>query len=79
MEKIAIYLRSKNDVNGNPRRLFLILDEEGIVDIVDERNRGTYALRDEYPEIKYPVVAVDIPPSEYKRLLKEFQTSSRRL
>lgn len=37
---------SKNDVNGNPRRVFVIRDEAGvIVATVDEGYEGRYAVR----------------------------------
>jgi hypothetical protein len=50
----AIKLCAKNDNNGNPRRIFVVLDATGsIVDTIMEGYEGLAALTNKYPEFKY--------------------------
>jgi hypothetical protein len=69
---IAIHLNAGNDRNGNPRRLFLILNEKAtIVRAIDEGYEGTQAL---VPEFASVPVSQQIPTTykEYRYLLKQF-------
>ena len=58
--KVHIVLRAKNDANGNPRRISLLMDQESVVETFDHgysgRPRG-------WPS---PVAEIDISPDEYE-------------
>lgn len=69
------HLRAKLDVNGNPQRLFVLYEIEeselgrGYAKILEVRDEGYAGEPEEfkhYPELP----SVDIPLSEYRRLLK---------
>lgn len=69
---IAIHLRAKNDVNGNPQRCYLILDNDGdAVDAVDEGYMGHGALKRHYADIRVGVT-IEVTPAEYKSWLETF-------
>lgn len=63
--KHILHLRTVNDRNGNPRRLFIVC-ENGVPErVIDEGYKGLPS------ELHgYPIVTIQIPPSEYKRWLK---------
>lgn len=67
---IYLHLATKHDTNGNPRRLFLVLDEDGNpVDAIDEGYAGSRQVYEKYPNIMDgPRIEVTI--SEYKDWLK---------
>jgi hypothetical protein len=70
----AIKLNAGNDRNGNPRRVFVVLDESGnIIEAIDEEYRGTAALFDKYapPDIGYPCEFATTP-KEYRELLRDW-------
>lgn len=74
---IALHLRASNDTNGNPRRLFLILDNDGdAVDAVDEGYSGYGAIARNYPEIKIGAT-IEVTPAEYRSWLKTFDGRAR--
>ncbi len=67
---IYLHLATKHDVNGNPRRLYVILDSDGdVVDVIDEGYAGNSQVRKKYPDA---VVGprIEVPISEYKDWLK---------
>lgn len=73
-EKLALHFNAGNDVNGNPRRLFLVLYVENgdvkVLEAVDEGFHGRGALS---RHGKIPIVGeFRIAPSEYRSLLKRF-------
>ena len=71
---VAIKLCAKNDINGNPRRVFVVLDDMGsLVEAIDEGYNGTAELFAKYPDISkvqgWPIEFATTP-AEYRRLLK---------
>ena len=61
---VHIELRAKNDANGNPRRLSLLIcnnnGEQNVVAVQDHGYRGS-------PRgWGHPACSIDIPPAEYK-------------
>ena len=67
---IAIRLNAGNDVNGNPRRAFVVMDSLGIVEVIDEGYEGYNAVWKEYPDISV-VATFMVKPKEYRDRLKE--------
>ena len=74
---IVIHLRAPNDSNGNPRRLYLIIDpSNGLpIDCIDEGYLGNSAYKSKYPESVYST-QIDIPAKEYRRIRKQFSELS---
>lgn len=67
---IVIHAKTKNDTNGNPRRVFVVLDTYGtIVETIDEGYEGSGALRAGGYD-KLPRFEIETTPSEYKALKK---------
>jgi hypothetical protein len=65
---IAIKIRTKNDTNGNPRRGWIIVDEEGeVVNFIDEGYAGKGALHT-YAHKHYIVEGpeIQVGPGEYR-------------
>jgi hypothetical protein len=69
----VIHVKSPNDSNGNPRRLYLVQKGAEILGAVDEGYNGDRAL-EKYVggAVMRKSISSDIrvPPAEYKRLLK---------
>lgn len=67
---IAIHLNAGNNANGNPRRIYVVLDADAnIVGTVDEGYEGNARLKREYPGVKIgPTFATS--PAEYRDLCK---------
>ena len=68
---IAIRLRAKNDTNGNPRRCYVVFDNQGNkIGACDEGYRGSDSLFTRYPELKTQNIEdFDVTPGEYRRQL----------
>ena len=68
---IAIKLNAGNNTNGNPRRVYVVLEtiNGSIVDTIDEGFMGIVALSRKYPEIPIPPEFYTTP-KEYRELLK---------
>ena len=67
---IYLHWSTKNDVNGNPRRLYMVLDDDGcVVDVINEGYAGNSQVRRKYPDA---VVGprIEVPISEYNDWLK---------
>ena len=73
MKVLILHLIADNDINGNARRLFLILDLEGdIIEAIDEGCFGSAAYSQKYPfRVLLPVIEISV--KEYKRYLKRYQ------
>jgi hypothetical protein len=68
--KVVIRLDAGHDRNGNPRRVFVVLNEHSdIVAAYDEEYRGKGALPEELRGVNYPTLATT--PGEYRQLVKE--------
>jgi len=74
--KTIIRLRTKHDVNGNPRRLFVLLENGNIKNVWDECYLGDLAVPAEYRAL-WSGTTFDITPSQYRALLKQYDTVSR--
>jgi len=66
---VAIRCRAKIDVNGNPRRSYVVMEGGNIVQTIDEEYYGIGALFNQYPELR----GVNVPDfavtaKEYRRL-----------
>jgi len=76
--RFAIYIGTKNDSFGNPRRAFLVneidLSEPKpypyIIDVVEEGYYGKEALTEAYPDLNPPGYMIYTSPSDYKNFLK---------
>lgn len=66
--KIAIHLNAGNDSNGNPRRVFVVLDRSGVVDVINEGYNGDAELRKRHRISSS--ATFDTTPSEYRELVK---------
>lgn len=68
---VAIKLCAPNDRNGNPRRVYVVLDTftGDIIDAIDEGYCGIGGLHKEYPDIPSPPEFYTTP-AEYRSLLK---------
>lgn len=63
-----LHMRTTNDTNGNPRRLFVEIDKGDVVNVVDEGYEGEApARRAGMPKGYYPPT-FDITPKEYHAL-----------
>lgn len=58
--KVHIVLRAKNDANGNPRRISLLMDQESVIKTFDHGYSGPPR---DWPS---PVAEIDVSPAEYK-------------
>jgi hypothetical protein len=78
MKVLILHLIADNDINGNARRLFLILDLNGdIIEAIDEDCLGPAAYSQKYPyRISLPVIEISV--KEYKRYLKRYQTKENK-
>jgi len=62
---LVLHLCTKNDVNGNPRRLYVKVLHGSPVDVIKEGHEGIPASIE-----GLPIIRVNVPHSEYKRWLK---------
>lgn len=67
---IAVKMNAGNDRNGNPRRVYVILnDRADIVGTHDEGYAGDHGFRQAFPDVPIgPTFA--ITPGEYRELVK---------
>ena len=66
---IYLHLKAKNDGNGRPQRLFLVLSKTGeIVEAIKERLDGDH-VKAKHPNI-YRGPDIDITVGTYKHILK---------
>jgi len=68
---IVLHLCAENDVNGNPRRCYVVIGPDGaVVAVHDEGHIGHHAWRIEHPTaVEGP--EINITPGEYRAWLKE--------
>ncbi|MEU7278731.1 hypothetical protein AB0A69_08080 [Streptomyces sp. NPDC045431] len=72
--QFAVYIAADNDINGNPRRGWLVHSSLGIpVRFVDEGYAGRQALREAGfdPDSLLATDKIKVPAREYRRLRKE--------
>lgn len=71
-DKIALHFNAGNDANGNPRRVFVVVNTAGkVVEAINEGYRGERSVTEEYPGIAI-VGSFPISATEYKKFLKEY-------
>lgn len=63
-----IRLRAKNDRNGNPRRVFVAIEDGDVKGVFDEGYSGSAAVPESFG--KWRGITIDVTPSEYRRVLK---------
>jgi hypothetical protein len=70
---LAIYIGTKNTPAGNPRRGWLIADDNGdFTDFVDEGYMGNKALAQSgYPGIVQTSAKIPVPPNVYRDAILE--------
>jgi hypothetical protein len=64
----VIRLNAGHDRNGNPRRLYVVIDGTTITDVIDEGYEGTGALRGRLPRLRGSPPDFRISASEYNEL-----------
>jgi hypothetical protein len=61
MTSVVLHLKAKNDVNGNPRRLFVLIENGEVRKVVNEGYRGIpEELRD------LPIIPINVTTSEFE-------------
>jgi hypothetical protein len=66
-----LHLCAKNDTNGNPRRAYVLSNEEGqYVAIWDEGYKGSDAVPGEFRDAAYLSQRFDVTVTEYNKLLR---------
>lgn len=70
---IVNHMCAKNDINGNPRRCFVVQNlSTGLIDnVINEGFSGRQAWRDKYPTA-LEGVRFDVTLKEYKTLIKNW-------
>lgn len=70
-----IRLNAGNDANGNPRRVFVLLENNTITKVWDEGYQGSQAVPQEYQHIlrENGYDTFDTTPKQYRDLLKRFR------
>ena len=69
----AIHLDAGHDVNGNPRRAYMVVcPNRGIIDAINEGYRGRDALKDKYPGLEADDCRVPTTKKFIRDLLKSF-------
>ena len=64
-----LHLCAKNDSNGNPRRLFVLSNEDGrFIAVWDEGYKGSDAVPGEFRKDAYLAQRLDIPTAQYNKL-----------
>lgn len=65
---VVLHLRAKNDTNGNPQRLWMIVSDEGqILDVIDE---GYSNLPEKYRYL--PDITIDLKQGTYRDTLRSW-------
>jgi len=66
-----LHVCAKNDVNGNPRRAYVLSNDEGAyVAIWDEGYKGSDAVPGDFRDAAYLSQRFDVTVTEYKQLLR---------
>lgn len=69
----VLYLKASNDINGNPRRGWLVIGPD-FTRWVEEGGEGTGALKRFNPELlELDWTEIHISASEYRRLRREYR------
>jgi len=68
-----IKLKTKNDKNGNPRRVFILLQGEQIIQAWDQGCSGHHAVPEQYRQMAYDAPAFITTPGQYREILKHYR------
>lgn len=69
---IAIHINAGHDRSGNPKRGWIITNDEGeFIDFVDEGYQGIGALKTSAFSFAKPTPTIDVVPSVYKDALTQ--------
>ena len=64
---------ANNDVNGNPQRLYALIDDnEDILAVWDEGYLGSDAVPGNFRDAAYDSIRKDISVRKYKKLLRDY-------
>lgn len=76
--KIAIHLDAGHTTNGNPRRVYVVLDEKAqIVDVIDEGYEGSARVTRVHGKI--PISEeIETTPGQYRDMKKFYPSRLRR-
>jgi len=75
---LAIWLETKSDSSGNPRRLFIIVNMAGKVEaVIDEGYRGESAIKDAGFRNVSIIGRFTIPTKDYRDLLKSYPNTKK--
>lgn len=67
--RLAVYIRTTNDTNGNPRRGWMIVNPDGTTaGFVDEGYTGYPAVRERFPDAVEVSHALEVTPATYRVL-----------
>jgi len=72
----AIRLKTTHDINGNPRRIIVVLDDHGIKDVLEEDYRGETATLAEAGYRTRVTAEFQVTPGEYKDLKRRARGTS---
>lgn len=65
----VLHLRAKNDRNGNPQRLYMVLGAKGrVLDVIDEGYSGSGAYSEKWGRL--PEIPINLAQGEYRRTLR---------
>ena len=72
---LAIHIDAGHTKNGNPRRGWIIADDDGsFIDFVDEGYLGNAALRQSgYASVTPTTTSIEVPPSVYRDAYRQSQ------
>ena len=65
MNKLVLHLKAPCDINGNPRRLFVVTENGKIQQVTNEGYAGVPADISDFPRL-----TINITAGEYRRLKK---------
>jgi hypothetical protein len=65
MNKLVLHLKAPCDINGNPKRLFVVTENGEIQRVINEGHAGVPADISDYPRL-----TINIPAGEYRRWRK---------
>lgn len=69
---MILHLCTNNDNNGNPRRVFIHIRGNAVIEAWDEGYKGHHAVPEFLWQDASQSIRIEITPKEYKRILKEY-------
>jgi hypothetical protein len=68
---MILHYCAKNDVNGNPQRAYVLIDEEGPIAVWDEGYYGSDAVPGDFRSMARDAERQEISVRRYKKLLSK--------